>query len=531
LKHSPSLGAERPVTKRPRSLVQPGKRLAGPGAIQQAKNPARGPQFLQIVAKPEPKLTRVAFRVSRLMEFCTRRELENQTGHSIQEWPLVVAKELIDNALDACEEAEVAPIITVTVEPGVIVVQDNGGGIGADTVASVLDYSVRVSSREAYCSPTRGAQGNALKTLLAMGYVIDRELGHDAEAAGITIVEARGVRHRIEFRVDHVGNQPKIDYTTEPSAVVIGTRFTVQWPPEAKLLAPAHEGPLTAVEQALGPYPTPSLRFRELAGAYAWLNPHLTLRGVFFGREFVNVVATRPDWEKWRPRNPTSAHWYDEARLQRYLAAHVARDRELGQSRTVRAFIAEFRGLSGTAVQRRVLTEVGCSHQSLASFFGVDRVNQGGVAKLLAAMKRYSKPVAPTLLGVIGREHLKERFLASGGNADTFKHELRKGTNGEGIPYVIEFSFGLHQAGLDRPGVVGVRRKIVTGANFSAAIGNPFRRFGSTGEGLDSTLEKVRANASAPVICALHLASANLQYADRGKSSIILTDNAEQPDD
>ena len=255
------------------------------------------------------------------------------------------------------------------------------------------------------------------------------------------------------------------------------------------------------------------------------------MRGFFFGREFVNGVATRPNWEKWRPRNPTSAHWYDEARLQRYLAAHVARDRELGQSRTVREFIAEFRGLSGTAVQRRVLTEVGCSHQSLASFFGVDRVNQAGVAKLLAAMKRYSKPVAPTLLGVIGREHLKERFLASGGNADTFKYELRKGTNGDGIPYVIEFAFGLHQAGLDRPGVVEVRRKIVTGANFSAAIGNPFRRFGSTGEGLDSTLEKVRANASAPVICALHLASANLQYADRGKSSIILTDNAEQPDD
>ena len=34
-----------------------------------------------------------------------------------------------------------------------------------------------------------------------------------------------------------------------------------------------------------------------------------------------------------------------------------------------------------------------------------------------------------------------------------------------------------------------------------------------------------------PVICALHLASAYIQYADRGKSSIILTDNAEQPDD
>jgi len=79
-------------------------------------------------------------------------------------------------------------------------------------------------------------------------------------------------------------------------------------------------------------------------------------------------VLAGGDWEKWRPRNPTSPHWYDETRLQRYLAAHVARDRDLGRHRTVREFIAEFRGLSGTAVQRKVLEDVGCSHQSLADF-------------------------------------------------------------------------------------------------------------------------------------------------------------------
>jgi hypothetical protein len=44
-------------------------------------------------------------------------------------------------------------------------------------------------------------------------------------------------------------------------------------------------------------------------------------------------------------------------------------------------------------------------------------------------------------------------------------------------------------------------------------------------------LQKVKANRSEPVICALHLASAHIQYADRGKSSIILTDDASQPDD
>ena len=208
----------------------------------------------------------------------------------------------------------------------------------------------------------------------------------------------------------------------------------------------------------------------------------------------------------------------------------MARDRDLGQRRTVREFIGEFRGLSGTAIQRKILNEVGCSHQSLASFFGVDQVNRDGIARLLAAMRRLSKPVAPKHLGVIGAEHFKRRFLAVGGAVETFKYQCRKGTTDDNIPYVVEFVFGLHQAGLAQ-GADRAPRVFVTGANWSAAIANPFRRFGSTGEGLENTLAKVRANANQPVICALHLASARLQFADRGKSSIILTDDVEQPDD
>jgi DNA topoisomerase VI subunit B len=393
-------------------------RVASAASVQQAKNPAETPQFLQVVAKPkraaggkpEPKLTRVAFKVSRLMEFCSERELVNQTGHSVYEWPLVVAKETMDNALDAAEETEVAPEITVCVEPGAITIEDNAAGIDAETIESVLDYTVRVSSREAYVSPTRGAQGNAIKTILAMGYVLDR--GNGGDRAGVTIIESRGVRHQIEFRVDHINNQPKIVHTTAASPVEAGTRLTINWPSKLDLLEDAEA------------------EFQELIEAYVWFNPHLSLRGVWFGREFINVKATNPAFEKWRPRNPTSAHWYDETRLQRYLAAHVARDRDLGQRRTVREFIAEFRGLSGTAAQRQILTEVGCSHQSLAHFFGADQVNRVGVAKLLTAMKSRSKPVNPARLGIIGADHLKQRFLAAGGNPDTFKYQQRKGMSG-----------------------------------------------------------------------------------------------------
>jgi hypothetical protein len=46
------------------------------------------PRSTRSPRRSRSSLTRVAFRVSRLMEFCSERELQNQTGHSMYEWPL-----------------------------------------------------------------------------------------------------------------------------------------------------------------------------------------------------------------------------------------------------------------------------------------------------------------------------------------------------------------------------------------------------------------------------------------------------------
>jgi hypothetical protein len=54
----------------------------------------------RIARKPATVLERTTFKTSRLAEFCSRRELIAQTGHQVRDWPLVVLKELTDNALD-----------------------------------------------------------------------------------------------------------------------------------------------------------------------------------------------------------------------------------------------------------------------------------------------------------------------------------------------------------------------------------------------------------------------------------------------
>jgi DNA topoisomerase VI subunit B len=142
-------------------------------------------------------LKRTTFRTSRLLDFCSEKELVAQTGHQKSDWPLVVLKELKDNALDACEEAGVAPVISVTVNSQGITVADNGPGLPVETIKNILDYTVRVSSREAYMAPDRGAQGNALKTLVAMPFVLDGEEGK-------VIISANGVDSIITFRVDRI---------------------------------------------------------------------------------------------------------------------------------------------------------------------------------------------------------------------------------------------------------------------------------------------------------------------------------------
>jgi len=186
-----------------------------------------------------PKLQRVAFITSRLAEFCGEKELTAQTGHAPDDWPLVTAKELIDNALDACEEAEIAPEISIEVstERGEIVIADNGPGLPSATLGGVLDYTVRISSREAYVSPSRGQQGNALKCIIAMPFALDG-------ARGTTMIESQGQAHRILFEMDPVRREPKVLRDIASSDVQNGTRITVRWPETAMPSARRREAPI-----------------------------------------------------------------------------------------------------------------------------------------------------------------------------------------------------------------------------------------------------------------------------------------------
>jgi DNA topoisomerase VI subunit B len=435
-----------------------------------------------------PRLERATFRTSRLLDFCSRKELIAQTGHEPAEWPLVALKELVDNTLDACEEAGVAPEVRVGVGPDFITVADNGPGIPPETVAGVLDFSVRVSSREAYVSPSRGAQGNALKTIVAMPFVLSGTEG------GVTVT-AQGVRHEITLRVDRIRQEPVIDHQTHAVTGTEGTTIRVSWP----------DSPWSKLADARA-------RFLQIADDYTFLNPHLSLSVDWCG-EATHTAATAPGWPKWGPRDPTCPHWYRPENLARLVAAYVAHDQDAGRDRTVREFIKEFRGLSGTAKQKAVLEATGLARSSLAALAAGGDIDAAAVGGLLDAMKAHSKKVKPADLGVVGKAHLARRLEALGCEMESFNYKLLKGETGE-LPWVIESAFAWC------PSLKS--RRLVTGVNWSPGIINPFRQLGTIGRSLDSVLQEQRAGQKEPVVLVLHMACPRVEYTDRGKSAVVV---------
>jgi hypothetical protein len=444
---------------------------------------------------PAARLKRETFRTSRLLEFCSQKELIAQTGHPPVDWPLVIEKELVDNALDACEEAGIAPdiVIEVSTATGEICISDNGPGLPRKTVAAILDYSVRASSREAYCSPTRGAQGNATKTLVAMPFTLDGKIGR-------VRIDAAGVSHRIAFSADHLRQEPAITHAiVRMPAARRGTAFTVFWPDSASSIL---------VEA--------KTRFVQIAADVAWLNPHA--RVTLIWDDDVRVAEpTDPSWKKWLPSLPTSAHWYDLARFERYIAAHVARDKDTGRQppRTVREFIAELDGFRRSTAQKRVLDETSMHRMPLSTLFSpAGEPHRTWSAALLHACKKHSRPVKPHLLGLIGKEHLLARFEDAGVHKETFKYKKTVGET-HGLPWAVETAFGYC------PGKKG--RRIITGVNFSVAVGNPFRSFrGYGGEGLEAHLRELRVGSDEPVVLVLHFVCPRVEFTDRGKTAIAL---------
>ncbi len=97
--------------------------------------------------------------------------LRSTTGLPEELWDVAILKELKDNALDNIDRQN-DKRIEIIIEDKYLALFDNGPGFDKDLLDRIHgNFNVYVSSKRLYKSCSRGAQGNALKTLQGICYI------------------------------------------------------------------------------------------------------------------------------------------------------------------------------------------------------------------------------------------------------------------------------------------------------------------------------------------------------------------------
>ena len=228
-------------------------------------------------------LQRQIFETSRQLEYFTEKELAMQIGFDSRMWPVAILRELIDNALDAAESIGVDPEISVVVDEDTISVADNGPGIPEQIIRKSLDYSVRVSDKALYVSPTRGQLGNALKVVWAAPFVMSGTCRVD--------IATQGDLHHIEIALDRIAQTPRIEHTVDRGVVKNEQFIALAWPDSTSSLTTGENGFFYKVT-------APDLIIRYIA-----FNPHAA-----FTYNGQRIIRTGAPFKKWNANSSTSAH-------------------------------------------------------------------------------------------------------------------------------------------------------------------------------------------------------------------------------
>lgn len=431
---------------------------------------------------PSLALQRETFELSRALEFFSERELTAQVGYAPDNWPAALLKELVDNALDACESANVAPAVTIKLHDDALIVTDNGPGLPLATLEKSLDYSIRVSDKTGYVSPSRGQQGNALKTLWAAPFVVTGE--------GRIDVETTVYRRLVLVTLDRIAQTPKVELReAPPTDVKIGTRIVLHWKGIASYLTRDRKP-----------------NFYSIVFAITDFNPHcaLTVASPSVNKTY---LPTAPEWQHWLPDRPTAPHWYTPEAFRALVALLLNAEQRGVKARSINEFIREFHGLSGTAKAKSVAQIASLTGAMLADLVHAGDVDAKKSLALLDAMKEASRPIKPDALGLLGQTHYATSLKQYGATADSIEYRRALGTV-SGLPYVVEVAFGVKRDG-------EAYRTLNVGINFSPALGQPFTN-------LDAALSEARCTQYDPVVLLVHLACPHVAFADRGKTRAIL---------
>lgn len=337
------------------------------------------------------------------------QELVKLCGVAQGRWPVYVVKELLDNAVAALEEQSTKnPMVRIVLDDAYIEVGENGGGIPDEVLDKILDFERFGGSNKHHKLPTRGAQGNAIMTLVGIAKAWDPDE---------MIIVTRPC-----------GDQIGLDVQTDPIRQEVGIHYVSLGPPgRSSIRIPLPELPWKRGGSEMD-------EVAQVVRQFAWMNPHVTFMIRDRGR--MAAVPMDPDSGPALDGNPScgAVSWFTNQELADRLAADVRARPGIRLSE----WLSEF---AYSSVRSSEVMGAFGSNETID-----EMVDGSPMGTLVGRIWKFVREATNTKRAddprfePIGGDRLAD-FLSKEMGADPevpFEYKAMKGTFGAGVPYLVE---------------------------------------------------------------------------------------------
>lgn len=459
-----------------------------------------------------------AFSINREFDFVRLDGLRRATGLPAHEWDLYIVKELIDNALDADEalwqkDHNLHPRVEIWMEyipiparrsQQLFVQVGNRTAFPVEQIADIFATQWYTSRKAFHKGLTRGALGNALKTLLGIPYALRQRVAGDWQPELKPLSILCGGQ---EFLPRY-----EIDATAQTIQAVCDAKGT-----NRKVTGTVIQVGLDHFEQE---QPRTLTQLQQLTEQYHLCNPHVEFQwAIELGdEEWAKTYAANSGWnEKFQGLAPVQ--WYPPSTFQEVLGALYRRQNknQTGEQLPVKTVSQYFAGFDTDQAPSAVAPISEAFGQ--VSLTATD-IESPVTTRLYEILCRHSLPIPSIQLGYLGAEHVKIAITqALPLEAEIFYERMTDAGDDPNVPFVIEGAIARLKAG---------RREIWTALNFSPTYSDPFFRRWLRAPiqpdepvmGLRGMLDAYGLVEDEPVLLFLHVICPNIEHHEFSKTEI-----------
>jgi hypothetical protein len=449
---------------------------------------------------------------SRQLDYLQLQWLEKTTGISATKWDIYVIKELVDNALDADEAVGLDPIeIRVNVryarneERDLFSLEIDVGNqtpFPLNQVKDIFDLNYYASSKSGLNVPTRGKQGNALKTIAGIPYALRHfHYGDYQVQRWPIIIEPRGgERCMVAYHIDEAKEEIEVEVKKDG----VRSHDKYNWL-------------RVGIDRFVQSSPRSITDLLELARSMTFFNPH-----VYF-KWSVKIGENSESWDfpgckKWLGRFSGTApiSWYDVGQFRSLLVSQVRSQPEMSIQELVASF-PEFSKTNVKPICKRL------SNSTPRELLTSTHLVQSLYDEMIAVEELLPQRITVADLGGVGETSMVQNVTDFFGapQQTTYKRLMSQDPLRPSCPFVLEV-FGARFEG-------PLKRTIFTGINHTNNYDDPFsrtalvpfnRESNAAVRGLREFVETFGVSGTIPFVLIVHLICPNLRYQDFSKTFI-----------